>query len=56
METIAEGIPTTKAIYALGKKYKISMPITGEVFNIVYKGKPPRKAVSDLMQRKIKPE
>lgn len=55
-DTIAEGVPTVKAIYKLGKKHNISMPITKEVFQIIYKKKNPRKAVKDLMTRKLKSE
>jgi glycerol-3-phosphate dehydrogenase (NAD(P)+) len=32
------------------------MPITTEVYNIIYKGKDPRDAVKDLMTRELKAE
>jgi glycerol-3-phosphate dehydrogenase len=32
------------------------MPITEEVYQIIYNKKTPQKAVSDLMTRKTKPE
>lgn len=56
MDMVAEGVPTAKAIYRLSQKYKVSMPITKEVYNILYKDKRPAKAVTDLMNRKAKPE
>lgn len=56
MEMVAEGVTTVKAIAALSRKYKISMPITTEVYNIIYKNKKPKRAVADLMNRRIKPE
>ncbi len=56
MSMIAEGVTTAKAIYQLSKKHQIPMPITTEVYNIIYRGKKPQKAVLDLMQRKTKSE
>ncbi len=56
MDMVAEGVSTAKAIFALSKKYRTSMPITTEVYNIIYRNKKPLKAVSDLMGRKTKPE
>jgi len=32
------------------------MPIITEVYNVIYKGKEPRKAVKDLMTRVLKAE
>ncbi len=55
-EMIAEGVPTTKSIYQLSRKHAISMPITTEVFRILYQKKNPRDAVKDLMTRKLKAE
>ena len=56
MSMVAEGVETVKAAYKLGKKFKVPMPITNEVYNIIYKNKKPRQAVSDLMQREMKAE
>lgn len=56
MNMVAEGVETVKAAYRLSRKYKIPMPITTEVYNIIYKQKPPQKAVNDLMTRQIKAE
>ena len=53
---IAEGIPTTKSAYALSLKYKVEMPITKEVYAVLYKNKSPLKAVRDLMTREKKEE
>ncbi|MEA3492758.1 MAG: NAD(P)H-dependent glycerol-3-phosphate dehydrogenase [Candidatus Margulisiibacteriota bacterium] len=51
MVEVAEGIPTTQAALELGKKQKITMPITNEVNNILYKDKDPHQAITDLMTR-----
>jgi len=56
MKMIAEGIKTSRSAYGLAKKMGIQMPITAEVYNIIYKGKDPRKAVKDLMTRQLKVE
>lgn len=56
MAMVAEGVATVKAAYRLSRKFKIAMPITTEVYNIIYRNKRPEKAVEDLMRRKIKAE
>ena len=56
MSMVAEGVETVKAAYHLSRKYKIPMPITTEVYNIIYKQKKPQLAVGDLMSREIKAE
>lgn len=56
IEMIAEGVPTTRSAYALGLKYKVDMPITKEVYAVLYKNKPPLQAVKDLMSRDKKEE
>jgi glycerol-3-phosphate dehydrogenase (NAD(P)+) len=56
MKMIAEGIKTCLSAYNLAKKMGIEMPITTEVYHIIYKGKDPRKAVKDLMTRELKVE
>lgn len=56
MQMVAEGITTTKSAYALSLKYKVDMPITKEVYAVLYKNKSPQKAVKDLMTREKKEE
>ncbi|MDD5120334.1 MAG: NAD(P)-dependent glycerol-3-phosphate dehydrogenase [Candidatus Omnitrophica bacterium] len=56
MQMVAEGVPTTKSAYALSLKYKVDMPIIKEVYHLLYRNKPPRQAVKDLMTRKGKEE
>ena len=52
MSMVAEGVETARAVYRLSQKLKIPMPITTEVYNIIYKKKKPQQAVNDLMKRK----
>lgn len=56
MEMVAEGIRTTKSGRDLAQKYRVEMPITQEIYSVLYEGKDPRSAVSDLMMRAPKPE
>jgi len=56
MQMIAEGVPTARSARALSLKYKVDMPITKEVYNILYKNKPALKAFKDLMAREKKEE
>lgn len=56
MNMVAEGVETVKAVYRLSQKLKIPMPITTEVYNILYKKKKPRQAVEELMKRKAREE
>jgi len=56
MEMSAEGVATTKSVHDLSRKIKIEMPITNEVFNVLYKNKSPLHAVDDLMTRERKRE
>jgi glycerol-3-phosphate dehydrogenase (NAD(P)+) len=50
-EMVVEGYVTTRSAYELSKKYKVEMPITAEIYEMLYKGKDPKKAVRSLMLR-----
>jgi glycerol-3-phosphate dehydrogenase (NAD(P)+) len=56
MKMVAEGIKTSLSAYNLAEKMGVEMPIITEVYNVIYKGKEPRKAVKDLMTRELKVE
>ncbi len=56
MKMVAEGVGTVKSAYSLSKKFNIEMPITKEVYSVVYRNKSPKKAVTDLMSRSLKKE
>lgn len=53
---VAEGVETVKSAYKLSKKLGVDMPITCQVYAVLYKGKSPKKAVADLMARPLKAE
>jgi glycerol-3-phosphate dehydrogenase (NAD(P)+) len=56
MEQVAEGVPTTRSAKALRDKYQVEMPITEEVFRVLFEDKSPTRGLNDLMQRDLKPE
>ena len=56
MVNVAEGVPTTRSVHALALKREIDMPITAELHQVLFEGKDPRSAVSDLMVRLPKVE
>jgi glycerol-3-phosphate dehydrogenase (NAD(P)+) len=55
-EMVVEGVPTTKSTYQLSKTYKVDMPITREIYSVLFENKDPKSAVRDLMLRDPKPE
>jgi glycerol-3-phosphate dehydrogenase (NAD(P)+) len=56
MKMVAEGIFTTRSVYAKAAKMGLEMPITAEVYRVLYEGKDPRAAVTDLMVREPRSE
>ena len=56
MNMVAEGVRTTQSIVALAKRYDVEMPITEAVHRILFEGKKPLEAVSELMDREAKEE
>ncbi|HUU50362.1 MAG TPA: NAD(P)H-dependent glycerol-3-phosphate dehydrogenase [Nitrospinota bacterium] len=56
MKMVAEGINTTKSIVRLGEKYNIELPIAEKVYDILFKDKGIKDAVSELMGRDLKGE
>lgn len=56
MNMIAEGVKTTKSVRDLSHKFNIEMPITNQVYDILYKDKEPKQAIRELMLRELKSE
>lgn len=56
MDMVAEGVETVRAAKKLADQHNVDMPITQEIYNILYQRKKPVQAVEDLMGRKTKPE
>ncbi len=53
---VAEGVKTTKSAYDLRAKLDVDMPITCEVYKILFEAKSPRQAAVDLMTRALSRE
>ncbi|UCE25748.1 MAG: NAD(P)H-dependent glycerol-3-phosphate dehydrogenase, partial [Candidatus Zixiibacteriota bacterium] len=56
MTMVAEGVETTRSGNSLAQKYDVEMPITREMYDVLFNDKPPAEAVDDLMGRKLKAE
>lgn len=56
VQMVVEGVYSAKAALLLSKKYGISMPITEKINEVLFEGKNPREAVSELMKRNRKGE
>lgn len=56
MKMVAEGIKTTKSVYCLAKRHNVEMPITEQVYQVLYLDKSPRDAVRELLTRDLKEE
>ena len=53
---VVEGIGTAKSVYMLSQEHQVNMPITEQVYKVIYEGRSPRKAVQILMNRTPHPE
>ena len=53
---IAEGVPTARAAYNLARKTGTPMPITEQVYAVLFEGKRPQDAPLELMSREPKDE
>jgi glycerol-3-phosphate dehydrogenase (NAD(P)+) len=56
MHEVAEGVKTARSAFDLARRERVEMPIVNEVYSILYKEKPPRVALADLMSRESKSE
>ena len=56
MVMVAEGVRTTKSVFALSKKLNVEMPITEQVYHILFEDKDTLSALKELMTRDLKPE
>lgn len=56
MIMVAEGVKTAKSAFDLSQKNKIDMPITNEVYKVLYQNQSPLEAVNNLLKRKQKGE
>lgn len=56
MSSVAEGVPTTRAVMSLARRHGVEMPITEAVHAVLFDGLDPASALTWLMTREPKPE
>ena len=56
MRMVAEGVKTAESVYNLSRKLGVEMPISREIYHILYEDVPPKEAVYRLMTRDLKQE
>jgi len=56
MHMVAEGVKTTLSAHQLANKLGVKMPITEQMYQILYEDKDPKLAVIDLMRRALTSE
>jgi glycerol-3-phosphate dehydrogenase (NAD(P)+) len=56
MAMVAEGVKTTKSALHLARRHEVEMPITEQVYAVLFEGKDPHTAIDELMTRELKAE
>jgi glycerol-3-phosphate dehydrogenase (NAD(P)+) len=56
MRMVAEGIKTTTATLELARRHSVEMPITEQMYQMLYQDLSPREAVRRLMERSLRRE
>jgi glycerol-3-phosphate dehydrogenase (NAD(P)+) len=56
MDAVAEGVTTTRSVFELAERKAIEMPITAEVYAVLFEDKSPVEATNSLMLRPPKGE
>ncbi len=56
MNEVAEGVRNTRSVRDLARGVNVEMPITEQMYEVLYEDKSPRQAVIDLMTRGLRRE
>ena len=56
IDQVVEGIQAACEVYSLARQYEVEMPITEQVYQVLYEGKTPNRAVESLLAREQKTE
>lgn len=56
MNSVAEGITTTRSVYEIAESKKIEMPITQSIYRVLFEGLDPATATTELMMRPSRSE
>ncbi len=52
----AEGVKTVRELYVMAKRLDVEMPITEQVYQVIYRQRSPQQAVEELFRREPKAE
>lgn len=55
-EKLAEGVMTSKALYRLGKKHNVELPIVDAIYSVLFENEDAKTALSKLFVRSVKNE
>jgi glycerol-3-phosphate dehydrogenase (NAD(P)+) len=53
---VAEGVPTAEAAHRLAERLGVELPISSEVYRVLFEGKPVSAAVHDVLHRPLRAE
>ncbi len=53
---VAEGVPTAEAAHRLAERLGVELPISSEVYRVLFEGKPVAVAVEDVLHRPLRAE
>ncbi len=56
LKMVAEGVETTRSGSELARIHNVEMPITEQIYQVLFEDKTPSTAIEDLMGRDLKPE
>ena len=56
IDQVVEGVQTAREVHDLAQSMGVEMPITEQVYAVLYEGRSPRQAVQALLDRDPKPE
>jgi glycerol-3-phosphate dehydrogenase (NAD(P)+) len=56
MREVAEGVRTSKAVKQLSDNLGIEMPVTNQVYSVLYEGRTAAEAARELMSRPLRDE
>jgi glycerol-3-phosphate dehydrogenase (NAD(P)+) len=53
---VAEGVTTVQTARELALQHQVELPIADQLYQVLFDGKSPQQAISELMQREVKHE
>jgi glycerol-3-phosphate dehydrogenase (NAD(P)+) len=53
---VVEGVLAARAVHEVARRVAVEMPITEQIYRVLYTGAPPQDAVAALMRRTVKSE